>query len=294
MSWKTFKGRRGGYGAPQVPDQLLYATGIQEGWYSQPPAGNDSLIDIITGLSLTSGLKVCLDAGDGDSYTTGQSWLDTSGNGYDFFRGATSSETTDDPTFNGAPGDLSIAEFWAFDGGDKFRYDTTNETWMQNLHKDNATFTVLMGIYPATVSGSNGIFGTAPSSANVGCRLYLSSDNLRFIVSGDSGSTVIDDSSSGGATALTWNILGMSLNESAGATGRVFFVNGAESAGSATYTSPSTSSAGFAMEIGSVGNSTARIQSGGRIGFFAMWEGVALTGPQMQSIMDEIGPRYGL
>ena len=101
-----------------------------------------SFYDVINALGLTGGLKLVLDAGDVSSYSSGQSWLDLSGNGYDFYLGDTSSSESSDPTFNGTPGNLSTSEYFAFDGGDYFIYDSANETWMQNIHKDNAKFTI--------------------------------------------------------------------------------------------------------------------------------------------------------
>ena len=65
---------------------------------------NYPLIDYIGELSLNSNLVLCLDAGDANSYTSGQKWLDRSGNGYDFFLGTTDSVQASDPTFNGTPG----------------------------------------------------------------------------------------------------------------------------------------------------------------------------------------------
>src|SRR5688572_10725967 len=109
---------------------------------------NDTLLTILNGLGLTANLKLCLDAGDNLSApAAATSWLDRSGNGYDFFRGTTSGADATDPTFNGTPGELSAAEYWSFDGGDFFRYDTTNETWMQNLHKNNALLSFFCWLY---------------------------------------------------------------------------------------------------------------------------------------------------
>jgi len=109
------------------------------------PAWN--LEEIIRGLSLDTNLKLCLDAGEGDSYTSGQSWLDLAGSGYDFFLGQDGSSDSTDPTFNGVANTMTSSEYWSFDGGDYFTYDTTNETWMENLHKAGALLIlVLCGI----------------------------------------------------------------------------------------------------------------------------------------------------
>ena len=57
---------------------------------SKPTLARMPAITMLRRLGLTNGLKLCLDAGDANSYTSGEPWLDTSGNGYDFNRGTTS------------------------------------------------------------------------------------------------------------------------------------------------------------------------------------------------------------
>jgi hypothetical protein len=52
---------------------------------------------IICRLGLVTNCKLVLDAGEASSYTSGQSWLDLSGNGYDFFLGSTSGAAANDP-----------------------------------------------------------------------------------------------------------------------------------------------------------------------------------------------------
>ena len=85
-------------------------------------------MNILTSNSLTTNLKLCLDAGDINSYSgSGQKWLDRSGLGHDFFLGVDGSANTDDPTFNGSPGNASSNEYFSVDGGDFFRYDSTGE-----------------------------------------------------------------------------------------------------------------------------------------------------------------------
>lgn len=63
--------------------------------------GGTSLINTLSNLGLLTNLKLCLDAGDLNSYDgSSQTWKDLSGNGTDFYRGATSGSEASDPTFN--------------------------------------------------------------------------------------------------------------------------------------------------------------------------------------------------
>ena len=139
------------------------------------PVIQPTLITAITTAGLTSGIQYALDAGDSNSYSgTGQSWLDTSGNEQDFFRGADGSASTDDPTFNGTAGGLSDTEYWSFDGGDFFRYDSAQETWMDNLHKNNARFAFMAWVFVKHSGVENQyITATAHVGANglIGSRL---------------------------------------------------------------------------------------------------------------------------
>lgn len=246
------------------------------------------LFDLINLLGLTSGLKLCLDAGDAASYTSGQSWLDTSGNGYDFFRGTTSGSAADDPTFNGAAGAKSTNEYWSFDGGDLFRYDSTNETWMQNIHKDNAKYTFVAWIYAVTgvnniVAGNNG--GT--SGTGTGFHFGTpSTNNVTMRAANGVGSEALNKNSVATVTNGAWNFIAASVDE---ATGTGYFqCNGTQETFSSTYNTPSSGNASFTTEIGARGNGNSPMPSGSRIAMVAVWEGVFLSQAQINSIYTAI------
>lgn len=245
------------------------------------------LREIIDGLGLSTGLKLALDAGDSSSYTSGQSWLDLSGNGYDFFRGAGSGAAADDPTFNGSAGGLSSSEYWSGDGGDFFTYDAANETWMQNLHKDSAKFTFCAWAYPAG-SALNPLLNTAALNAsNIGIMMGAFTN---FSVS---GLYVMDGSGSyayfvdGPAIAASaWQLISFSVDEAAG-TGSAQ-VNGTVNAITPTYTTPSAASASRTTRLFDA------CPSGARIGGVMAWEGVALTAAQLKSVFTATRGRYGV
>lgn len=137
-----------------------------------------SLYTSILKLGLTSGLQLCLDAGDAESYDgTSQKWLDRSGGGYDFFRGTDGTSQATDPTFNGTAGAVSSSEYFSDDGGDYLTYDTTIETWMQNLGKSGQSVSVFAHAYfPSDTDAI--IFGTNSTAASAGASFgYLASFN---------------------------------------------------------------------------------------------------------------------
>lgn len=254
------------------------------------------LSTIVTRLGLTTNCKLILDAGDADSYTSGQSWLDQSGNDYDFFRGADGTVTTDDPAFNGSAGGLSSAEYWSFDGGDILRYDTTNETWMQNIHKNSAIFTLAIWIYVPTLAAARRMSGTSAGAVgNVGFSFFIdANDRPQLSIQNADG---VDGAYSTGQTTLAtvesaWNFVGVSIDEGSGAG--TMRVNSDQLVLTPTYDTPSAAGATYAMEIGANGNATAPIASGTRIASFAAWEGVALSADQLAALFVATRPRFGV
>jgi hypothetical protein len=262
-----------------------------------------NFLTLLTSLSLTTNLKLLLDAGDSSSYTSGQKWLDRSGGGYDFFLGTTSGAEASDPTFKGTAGGESTSEYWSFDGGDRFQYDTTNETWMQDLHKDSAVWSAAMWFYwpsstEQTLFGDVGVLtptgvqafidtiATGPGHGNDGPGTGV--PNLR--VGNAAGVALLTANTNGRFTAGRWNFFGLRLNESAG-TG-AFVCNGMEDTFTSTYSSPAAGNAGSTFQLGGVDGGTA-LPSGSRMAFVAIWQGTALTTAQLNSIYKGSVGRFG-
>lgn len=255
-----------------------------------------SLLSTLTTLGLTTNLKLCLDAGEGDSYTAGQSWLDLSGNGYDFFRGATSGATTDDPTFNGVADALSASEYWSCDGGDYFRYDTANENWMNNLHKDGALFTLAGWVYPGTAA-QMAVFGTSEINvANVGCVFFFNSSTgalAHYTYNGSGTGTARAAAwNSAGVVASAWQFLAVSMDEAGNSVTLVR--NAAVNVGAASFSSPSAAAATRTAEIAAAGNASNRLTAGSRMAMFAAWEGRALTAWELEQIYNKTRRRFGV
>jgi len=243
---------------------------------------------------------MCLDAGESTSFTSGQSWLDQTTNSYDVFLGATSGSSTDDPTFNGSAGGLSSSEYFSVDGADFFRYDTTNETWMQNTHKDNAAFTFLAVVYLASTSGNKAVWGTdGVSVANVGSRWWFGDGTSRQELTISKGSAALDVVADSGVGTAGWKVIAVSVDE-AGGTG-FFYLNGSYDQVSSsdtftsTYATPSASSATYTAEIFGSGNGAGLMPSGSRIACFAAWSR-ALSKANLDAIYTTAGlkDRFGL
>lgn len=266
--------------------------------------GNLSIYDAIVAAGLTTNLKLCLDAGDAASYSSGQKWLDLSGNGHDFFRGATSGVDATDPTFNGVAGGLSAAEYFSFDGGDFFQYDTTNEAWMQTLHKDGAVFTILAVVYVVSGAEKNYFFITSGTDASgIGTYAGISgSGKITLFV--PNGSVASINATSDGSLATGWHLVAISANENGGASAGFFYLDGAYAQkGSAdtwnpAYASPSASSASATARIGSIPLVGSGFQdfnaSTSRISGLAMWQGTALSKANLDTLWAMLRGRFAL
>lgn len=256
----------------------------------------ETLLEAIKNLGLTANLQLCLDSGDAASYDPAvqtAKWLDTSGNGYDFFRGTSGSGDTAEPTFNGQAGILSIAEYWSFDGGDYFLYDTTNETWMQNLHKNNALFTIFGIAYSPNLTSSQYMFATR-GSTGVGMTANFvrgsTGKPLLFVANAAGTALLVDSTLSPKNTA--WNSVGISVNEAT--SSGIFTVNNSSQTFTSTYTSPSTANAAATGTIGATGGGATPNPNNARLACLAIWEGIALTSTDLLNLHNAMAGRFGL
>lgn len=252
-------------------------------------SGKPTLVQTLSGLGLASNLQIALDAGDPASYTSGQKWLDLSGNGQDFFLGADGTASSADPTFV-AGGRRS---YFSFDGGDYFTYDTTNETWMDSLHKDNAAFTVAQWIFrvpgqAAGLWGDNAV-GTL---TNHGVDFRLAASNIcQLIVANGSGVTARTISSTATAASAQWYFIAMSVDEAGNAY--TFQLNSTQEAGAASYSSPSSSAASQAFNIGARGAAGTPLSSGHRMASSAIWTR-ALTAAELNLFFNATRGAFGV
>lgn len=272
-------------------------------------------MSILTSLGLTSGLKLCLDAGDASSITSAypDKWLDLSGNGYDFFFGTGTGADVRDPSFHGDIGKLTPDEYVLTTTGgeatgalDRLTYDAANETWMENLHKDGARFTIAMWLWVPQRAGANTVVtGAQPLIGNQGAGTGISFQvvksfnpvdsldrpSLRFSIP----SSVIALNGSVRLDLGAWNFIAVSLDEPVGAGGAILYANGKYSTHASTYTTPSAGASGATFSIGTdvvgvtpgMAPSRGGGESGWRFGAIMCWEGAdPLTSSQLDSIMN--------
>jgi hypothetical protein len=275
-----------------VPKPEIVHPGICDLIFTAPVgfygASNKSLIDILTDLSLTTNLKICLDAGDINSYDgSSADWADVSGNiGADeFFRGSTSGSDANDPTFNGSAGGLSANEYWSFDGADYFTYGAGNETYMDSLHKASAKFAIITFLY-FTSSPSAKTYGTLGNDPNnVGAQLdLLGTEPKRLsLYVGDGSGPVMSRTDSDGLSLSYpgWHVFGGAFHEGGGNVSFFYGDTGYDQVSSSdtfslSYSTPSSSAATYPMQIGTAGNAASPMPSGSRQVAFALWSGGTL------------------
>ena len=262
------------------------------------PVSPTKLIDVLTQLGLLTNLQLCLDAGDSASYSgSGQTWSDLSGGGVDFVRGATSSSESSDPTFNGVAGNQSGNEYFSYDGGDLFTIAGTVPTWVSNLHKDNATFTIIEWIYANGISSNAQIYGEVATGNNSTSGIYLGTPGTgnplspELLVFNAGGSTILKVASSLASNNNAWNMVGVSFTESTGAL--TFAVNGSFDAQTGkTYSSPSTDAAGT-FNIGGDVIVPNHENAGDRIAALAIWSR-ALSQAEITSLFSATRTKFGV
>jgi hypothetical protein len=245
---------------------------------------NKSFRAIIDDLGLSTGLQLCLDAGDIASYPgSGQTWTDRSSSSSHFLVGATAGAEASDPTFNGIAGNLTESEFWSFDGGDWFTVATAaNPAWIESFHKAGARFTVIAWVFIPVISAFYPIFGNNQDDLlQVGVNFWFRTTNeIKMGVNDGSGVEAWSHATTEQITATGWHFAAFSVSD--GATG-FFQLDGVQESAAVAFATPSAASASFRTEIGSSGGSSSTFDNNTRLGSFMMWNR-ALSAAEMMSL----------
>lgn len=246
-----------------------------------------------------------LDAGDTLSYSgAGQTFANmyalpadgSAQTAYDFYRGTTSGADASDPTFNGVAGNKSVNEYFSVNGSQDFTLIGANTTFINNLHKDNAAFSILAFIRTPTAYGGvdHGIVATSSgtlgdegiildirAAGTVGFRQF---QNTPSITSKQTVATM---------TNSTNYMIGVTVDESDTSTGCSLYINSAVENFSGAYSVPSVNSATYKMQIASMANNSFYLGNGGRIYHILMFNRKLPDG-QVQGYYQRYRSRYGL
>jgi hypothetical protein len=206
-----------------------------------------------------------LDPGAKDSWNNfGQTFVDISGNGYNFSLGTTTGVAADDPAFYGSVGMESSNEYFQYDGGDFFLATNANDTLINSLHKVGATYSCVGFVYPLS-TGRCGIFHTGGSVTSIGIHFYGSNTGALFSYTGNGSANSMDTTTA----LLNFNQVNMaavsvSLDSTTSRT-RNFYLNGVYQSTTVTSSFSFSSSAASSARIGASGDSSIISASGSRL-----------------------------
>ena len=108
---------------------------------------------------------------------------------YDFYLGAGSGGSSDDPTFTGTSG--NAAAYFSLDGGDYFTLKSaSNTSFLNNLHKTTGgqDFWIAAAFQLADASAAWPVMGTNPTTNDEGIRVHVSSGEAVTLRQRGSGS----------------------------------------------------------------------------------------------------------
>ena len=271
----------------------------------QPPFGTlqphrpiTLLIDAIRAAGAGENCVLVLDALDPRSFLPGDPrWKDLSGevrpdatnqSPAGFFLGTADTPQTTDPTWN-------PRGYWEFDGTQFFTYAASNTTWMNNMHKNDTSFSYIDAAKVTTANFTH--MSTRTGSATIGMTCgpnVYESDNG----SGADGHEISETPTNAFAAQIQrpnkWSIGGFSMTEVSQTTS-FFWLNGKQDPAGlenwASASTPSASNATFTMHLCSDGGAGSPAPIGIQLGFVAVWD-TQLTKTQIDKVWQATRGRY--
>lgn len=200
------------------------------------------LYDVVDRLGYLAHCRFLLDAADKRCTSTSGQWVNLGSETQTIYKGTSTGGDAAEPTFNGTSDGKSANEYFSFDGGDYFRFSSTN-TWMQTWHKANAQYSIVFLFYgtgSATLATFLSTKNTAITANGIGVSMYtgLSGENIIIFTSNGSG-VVNTTASTATCTANSWNFIGVSMNFAANA--QIIQINNSVETFSGSMTSPTSS-----------------------------------------------------
>jgi hypothetical protein len=252
-----------------------------------------TLQSILTSQSLTTNLKLVLDAGDSASYSPSQTFADRSGGGFDFRLGETANSESSDPFFAGTVGQRGATEYFSFDGGDWFLPSTgSNAAWMNAIGTSGAKFAWAGWYYHPAGATRIYLFNNADFSPNGPILVELTSAKTYRIASGNEGN-VVNVAPPSATLDGRWHFFA-GVSDQVGTT--QLYWDGAV-IGTDTGGFSAGSSTSWPLTIGArTDNRGAQANPNGtRLAMLAMWQGSSVpTISQIQGVYDATRTRFGL
>lgn len=173
---------------------------------------------------------------------------------------------------------------------------TVNPTWMNNLHKDNAKFSIVSFYFH--VGGTGYPFRCADNLFNdslPGFQFYVGSAQSGLICSNTvHGDAAVSTLNSPPININAWNYVGATVDEGV-SSGSYLMHNGNYSTRTITYVSPSSADIpAVPSYLGPNGYKIYDDNPGSQFAIVCVWEGQALTQAQMTSFCNGLKARFNL
>lgn len=222
------------------------------------------------------GLKVCIDAGDALSYPgSGQTVTNRAGSPT-FQFGPTSGSEASDPAFVGTAGRASSGEYfnYTFAEDDVIgNASAVSETWHDNFHKENATFSSLFWGYWTSTAQNQRLWSDNFNSAAAGAMFYIANTNLapQLDIKDATGVDIHGAATSMAINANAWNCIGQAGDEGPGTWHWLVNMVTETDTGAPFISAASSGSSSGAFCIGRDPNSGFDRGWGGRIAWAMVW-----------------------
>jgi hypothetical protein len=239
---------------------------------------------MITALGLSANLVCCLDAISLASYDgTSQTWVDVSGLGNSFFRGATSAVEASDPAFVGVAGGLNPNTYFQGDGGDYFT-PVGVPTFGANWHQAGAKFTVMMIVQIAAVA--NGTLLATYNSGGFGVQISLNASLQPLFQALNAGTAMIAQANPQALSTTDLCYYAISLDEAAevGALASTTQVGIRQKRFEGAYSAHIANAASGAVKLWARPSSTQIMPAGVKMAALAVWDNRALSLQQLATL----------
>lgn len=244
--------------------------------------------------SIVSSCVMDMDATVSGSYPgSGQYWYNyepTPADGelqaaYDYTLGATSSPSTDDPTFTGTAG--NSAAYFAFDGGDYFRSNVTQTTFLKNIHKTTGgqQATIVMAM---RLAASSYVYGGPSGTSDVGFALYYVNPGLIFYQFRGGGA--FSPTNLGNMTAGTIYLVAITVDY--GANAIKYAINSRTFTSVTAVSGASTTDATRGPSVGCTGLATSPLINNSRVYGYSMFNSI-FTNTDLSNVVDAYNTRHG-
>ena len=207
---------------------------------------------------------------------------------YDFYLGATSGSSTDDPAFTGSPG--SSAAYWACDGGDFFQIAAGNTTLLKDAHKTTGggDVTMVMVFKSGSTLANSPCFGNANAGASHGFDSLTATTGTAFKMAQYNGTTGATTGTLETIAASTDYVVAVAFNYTSGTLKTA--LNARVFTNRTIASNVDTTDATNAFKIGGAG--TGIIPTGYRIYSFSLFNAL-LSDANLSSVIDAYNARHG-